>query len=175
MNIIKSIFDIIYTTDDNIHNIYISKMSLLMRILFVLTNISYVVLLFVTLNKESLNYKELIEFPEYICKSPVLTRLCIFLLCIASTMFHTKQCSCKNKQDLDTCIRLNNVDFVCAGFVGLICVLCYNKLEIIFMIPCIGLMVLGGICKSIGHYNLYLIFHGFWHIFSAIIMFLIIC
>ena len=172
MDLIKkkffSISNILVTTEDNILNIDISKTNFFCRLLFLLTNIPYFYLVYyisTTYNENSDNNS------DSICKYS------IFLLSFISTIFHFKQCTCYNKNKIKNCILWNNIDLSCVGITGILITVCYIKsfTDIIYFSPCIIFMILGGFFKSKKLYQLYFIFHGIWHIISALFLFNTIC
>ena len=160
-----------YDTDDNAHNIYISQLNILYRILFITTNIPYILITFASYYQMDTSYY---IFCRGLCDNQHYGTTILLTMSIVSTVFHTLQCRCYNKSCIHSCVIANKCDFICAGMSGIWLCICFVKMKLLLFVPCILLMILGGICKTHQYYTMYLILHGIWHITSAYIMYIVI-
>ena len=176
-NLLKKYFipfiKILYTTEDNHLNIELSKTRSIYRYFFLLTNLPYFYIVYY-IYEDYYNKKIYLE-SNMTCKYS--TYFTILITSFVSTFFHFKQCTCYNKNKVDNCILWNNIDISCVGTLGFLIALCYIKYlsDILYFSPCIIFMILGGLFKSRKQYIKYFIFHGLWHLLSALFLYKIIC
>ena len=171
LNSISYILNIVLTLKDNNHNIFISKYPKIILYLYLLTNISYFIVLFMI----NFNFKPHPLINLNVCHNPLINQTLLFILGSVSFIFHYKQCHCFCQNGVDSCIYWNLADYVCVFIYIFTILICFFKLKILLFIPCLILMILGGTFKDLGYYNLYFLFHGIWHIVSAYIIYLTIC
>ncbi|GMH70737.1 hypothetical protein TrLO_g547 [Triparma laevis f. longispina] len=162
-----------FTTGDNHnHNHGIGAQSLLVKSLFILTNLGYLFAALTFLNPSSppLPTPILQNLPPLtsLCSNRPLNTLFCLLIFFASSIFHTLQCfKCRSKKEVKNCVWWNEVDLCCAGsYGGFICV-CFFKRDLLLFLPCLFLLVSGGIMKLQGYYKVYFLLHGLWHLTGA--------
>ncbi len=141
------------------------------RFLFIITNIPYILLTFASYYQMDTSYY---IFCRGLCDNQYYGTGILLFMSIASTTFHILQCNCYHKSHIHICVIANKSDFLCAGMSGVWLCICFVKMKLLLFVPCLILMILGGICKTRQYYTMYLILHGMWHITSAYTMYIVI-
>ena len=111
-----------------------------------------------------------------VCANRTVNAVGAALIFLASTTFHTKQCfRCRTRGEMSSCVWWNEVDLACAGSYGAFLFLCFFKRNLLHFVPCLLLLVGGGVMKLQGYYKVYFALHGLWHVLGACWFLEVVC
>ncbi len=165
-----------FTTGDNHdHNEGIGSQPLWTRIIFILTNVAYLLCAYV-MHSKGQTPNPVSESLDNFCSIPSINYLSAAALSIISATFHTKQCFfCRDHKEVASCVWWNEIDLHCAALYGLYIGLCFFKKSLLYFVPCLLSLVGGGVLKLLGYYRVYFFLHGTWHISCALFMAKVVC
>ena len=76
---------------------------------------------------------------------------------------------------MDVTVWWNEVDLACAGSYGIFLAVCFFKRPMFYFLPCLLLLVGGGVMKLQGYYKVYFAMHGMWHVAGAAWFLRVVC
>ena len=165
-----------FTTSDNLtHNHSIQSQPFWVRIAFISTNIFYPLAAYF-ISSRSQKTLPLHSSLSPLCSNPSVSLILIILISLASTSFHTCQCfHCLTTSQMSLTVFLNQFDLLCASTYGFYLSICFYKRSALHFIPCLLLLLAGGVLKLKGYYKGYFLAHGMWHVGGAWYFTRIIC
>ena len=167
----KYILEESFTTKDNkTLNLKLANTNLLLRVLFLLTNAGYfLAALSLFLDPAALAPSPLASPIGNVCASTTVNVLWLVSIGLASTCFHSTQCFCpRTSWGPPLAVKFNKVDLTCAKLYTIFLLVCFWKRQLVYAVPGIALLVLGGVAKLAGRNELYFVLHGLWHVVGAL-------
>lgn len=151
------------------------------KLLFLLSNVPYVMLAFASLFLTRIDHKSFHPYFDQLCESTLAHSVLICMVSITSILLHSSQVRvghwCCSPAKARTFHRrrvqdkLDLADCFCASSAVVLGVLCHGVVEMgTQMITVVPIFVLSIVVKKLQWWNSYLVVHGLWHLATAYLL-----